>query len=81
MIAFLMIKLFFDPVVVEVVFVEHIGHQASQAVSRDFKSQSLRSHSKRVFAEETLFGLARKHLALRPSVSKLVKLNQDLDRL
>lgn len=81
MIAFLVIELFFDPVVVEVVFIEHISHQASQTVRCDFKSQPMQPHSKSVFAQETLFGLASKHVALRPPVSKLVKLGQNLDRL
>ena len=38
MIAFLVIELFFDPVVVEIVFIEHISHQASQAMCRDLKT-------------------------------------------
>ena len=41
MIALLVIRLFFDPVVVEVVFIEHISHQASQPVRCDFKSQPM----------------------------------------
>ena len=81
MIAFLVIELFFDPIVVEVFFIEHISHQASQAMCRDFKSQTMQPHSKGILAKETLLGLARKHVAVRPSVSKLVKLSKDLDRL
>ena len=80
MIALLVIQLFFDPVVVEVVFIEHISHQASQPVRCDFKSQPMQPHSMSVFAEETLFGRASKHVSLRPSISKLVKLGKDLDR-
>ena len=45
MIALLVIQLFFDPVVVEVVFIEHISHPASQTVRCNFKSQPVQSHS------------------------------------